>query len=51
MFSIDCDVIFKELIIHLNVRGGILMVIHDHEKINTYSKTFFFQPKEKNIST
>lgn len=51
MFSIDCDVIFKELIIHLNVRGGILMVIHDHEKINisfcTYSKTFFFSTKRK----
>lgn len=40
------------MIIHLRVHGGILMVIHDYEKINisfcTYSKTtFFFQPKEK----
>lgn len=40
------------MIIHLKVQCGILMVIHDYEKINisfcTYSKTtFFFQPKEK----
>lgn len=39
------------MITHLKVHGGILMVIHDHEKINisfcTYSKTFFFSTKRK----
>lgn len=51
MFLIDCDVIFKELIIYFNVCGGILMVIYDYEKINIlfciYLKMFFFLIKRK----
>lgn len=39
------------MIIHLKVHGGILMVIHDHKKINisfcTYSKTTFFFTTER----